>query len=216
MKSDKDFDLRKSLLLYAVTDRHWTGEKTLYQQTEEAILGGTTFLQIREKELNEADFEKEALELQALCKKYKIPFIVNDNVELAKKIDADGVHVGQEDMNACKVRELLGPDKILGVSAQTVEEAILAEKQGADYLGVGAVFPTGTKSDAIDVPHQTLKAICKAVKIPVVAIGGITKDNLCQLKGSGIAGISVISAIFAQKDIKAAAEELKKRTLEIL
>ena len=216
MKSDKDFDLRKSLLLYAVTDRHWTGEKTLYQQTEEAILGGTTFLQIREKELNEADFEKEALELQALCKKYKIPFIVNDNVELAKKIDADGVHVGQEDMNACKVRELLGPDKILGVSAQTVEEALLAEKQGADYLGVGAVFPTGTKSDAIDVPHQTLKAICKAVKIPVVAIGGITKDNLCQLKGSGIAGISVISAIFAQKDIKAAAEELKKRTLEIL
>ena len=216
MKSDKDFDLRKSLLLYAVTDRHWTGEKTLYQQTEEAILGGTTFLQIREKELNEADFEKEALELQALCKKYKIPFIVNDNVELAKKIDADGVHVGQEDMNACKVRELLGPDKILGVSAQTVEEAILAEKQGADYLGVGAVFPTGSKSDAIDVSHETLKAICKAVKIPVVAIGGITKDNLCQLKGSGIAGISVISAIFAQKDIKAAAEDLKKRTLEIL
>ena len=216
MKSDKDFDLRKSLLLYAVTDRHWTGEKTLYQQTEEAILGGTTFLQIREKELNEADFEKEALELQALCKKHKIPFIVNDNVELAKKIDADGVHVGQEDMNACKVRELLGPNKILGVSAQTVEEAILAEKQGADYLGVGAVFPTGSKSDAIDVSHETLKAICKAVKIPVVAIGGITKDNLCQLKGSGIAGISVISAIFAQKDIKAAAEELKKRTLEIL
>ena len=216
MKSDKDLDLRKSLLLYAVTDRHWTGEKTLYQQTEEAILGGTTFLQIREKELNEADFEKEALELQALCKKYKIPFIVNDNVELAKKIDADGVHVGQEDMNACKVRELLGSDKILGVSAQTVEEAILAEKQGADYLGVGAVFPTGSKSDAIDVSYETLKAICKAVKIPVVAIGGITKDNLCQLKGSGIAGISVISAIFAQKDIKAAAEDLKKRTLEIL
>ena len=216
MKSDKDLDLRKSLLLYAVTDRHWTGEKTLYQQTEEAILGGTTFLQIREKELNEADFEKEALELQALCKKYKIPFIVNDNVELAKKIDADGVHVGQEDMNACKVRELLGPDKILGVSAQTVEEAILAEKQGADYLGVGAVFPTGSKSDAIDVSYETLKAICKAVKIPVVAIGGITKDNLCQLKGSGIAGISVISAIFAQKDIKEAAEDLKKRTLEIL
>ena len=216
MKSDKDLDLRKSLLLYAVTDRHWTGEKTLYQQTEEAILGGTTFLQIREKELNEADFEKEALELQALCKKHKIPFIVNDNVELAKKIDADGVHVGQEDMNACKVRELLGPDKILGVSAQTVEEAILAEKQGADYLGVGAVFPTGSKSDAIDVPLKTLKAICQAVKIPVVAIGGITKDNLCQLKGGGIAGISVISAIFDQKDIKAAAEDLKKRTLEIL
>ncbi len=216
MKSDKDFDLRKSLVLYAVTDRHWTGEKTLYQQTEEAILGGTTLVQIREKELNDADFEKEALELQSLCKKYKVPFIVNDNVALAKKINADGVHVGQEDMNAFEVRKLLGPDKILGVSAQTVEEAILAEKQGADYLGVGAVFPTGTKSDAIDVSFSTLQAICKAVKIPVVAIGGITKDNLCQLKGSGIAGISVISALFAQKDIKAAAEELKKRTLEIL
>ena len=216
MKSDKDFDLRKSLVLYAVTDRHWTGEKTLYQQTEEAILGGTTLVQIREKELNDADFEKEALELQSLCKKYKVPFIVNDNVALAKKIDADGVHVGQEDMNAFEVRKLLGPDKILGVSAQTVEEAILAEKQGADYLGVGAVFPTGTKSDAIDVSFSTLQAICKAVKIPVVAIGGITKDNLCQLKGSGIAGISVISALFAQKDIKSAAEELKKRTLEIL
>lgn len=216
MKSDKDFDLRKSLVLYAVTDRHWTGEKTLYQQTEEAILGGTTLVQIREKELNDADFEKEALELQSLCKKYKVPFIVNDNVALAKKINADGVHVGQEDMNAFEVRKLLGPDKILGVSAQTVEEAIHAEKQGADYLGVGAVFPTGTKSDAIDVSFSTLQAICKAVKIPVVAIGGITKDNLCQLKGSGIAGISVISALFAQKDIKAAAEELKKRTLEIL
>ena len=216
MKSDKDFDLRKSLVLYAVTDRHWTGEKNLYQQTEEALLGGTTLVQIREKELNDADFEKEALELQSLCKKYKVPFIVNDNVALAKKIDADGVHVGQEDMNAFEVRKLLGPDKILGVSAQTVEEAILAEKQGADYLGVGAVFPTGTKSDAIDVSFSTLQAICKAVKIPVVAIGGITKDNLCQLKGSGIAGISVISALFAQKDIKAAAEELKKRILEIL
>ncbi|MCR5252731.1 MAG: thiamine phosphate synthase [Treponema sp.] len=216
MKSDKDFDLRKSLVLYAVTDRHWTGEKTLYQQTEEAILGGTTLVQIREKELNDADFEKEAIALQSLCKKYKVPFIVNDNVALAKKINADGVHVGQEDMNAFEVRKLLGPDKILGVSAQTVEEAILAEKQGADYLGVGAVFPTGTKSDAIDVSFSTLQAICKAVKIPVVAIGGITKDNLCQLKGSGIAGISVISALFAQKDIKAAAEELKKRTQEIL
>ena len=174
------------------------------------------FVQIREKNLDEQEFEQEAIQLKKLCEKYKIPFVVNDNVQLAKKIDADGVHVGQEDMNACKVRELLGPDKILGVSAQTVEEAILAEKQGADYLGVGAVFPTGSKSDAIDVSYETLKAICKAVKIPVVAIGGITKDNLCQLKGSGIAGISVISAIFAQKDIKAAAEELKKRTLEIL
>lgn len=215
--SKSGFDLPSALLLYAVTDRHWTSrEKSLLEQTTDALRGGATMVQIREKDLNEADFEKEALELQNLCRIFKVPFIVNDNVALAKKIDADGVHVGQDDMNALEVRKLLGPDKIVGVSAQTVEEALLAEKEGADYLGVGAVFPTGSKSDAIDVPHETLKAICSAVKIPVVAIGGITKDNLCQLKGSGIAGISVISALYAQKDIKAAAEELVKRTREII
>ena len=215
MKSD-NFALRSALLLYAVTDRHWTGEKNLLEQTRDALNGGASMVQIREKDLDEADFEKEALELKNLCKEFHVPFIVNDNVALAKKIDADGVHVGQDDMNALEVRKILGPDKIVGVSAQTVEEALLAEKEGADYLGVGAVFPTGSKSDAIDVPHETLKAICSAVKIPVVAIGGITKDNLCQLKGSGIAGISVISALYAQKDIKASAEELVKRTREII
>ena len=173
-------------------------------------------VQIREKELGDAEFEKEALELQNLCKTFNVPFIVNDNVKLAVKIGADGVHVGQDDMNVIEARKLLGEEKIVGVSAQTVEEAILAEKQGADYLGVGAVFPTGSKLDAIEVPHETLKAICSAVKIPVVAIGGITKDNLGELKGTGIAGISVISALYAQKDIKAAAEDLKKRTSEML
>ncbi|MBQ1795143.1 MAG: thiamine phosphate synthase, partial [Treponema sp.] len=131
-------------------------------------------------------------------------------------IGADGVHVGQDDMNVEEARRLIGKDKILGVSAQTVEEAVLAEKQGADYLGVGAVFPTGSKFDAIEVPHETLKEICRAVKIPVVAIGGITKDNLEELKGSGIAGISVISAIFAKKNIREATEDLKERTLEML
>ena len=216
MKSDSSFDLRSSLVLYAVTDRHWTGEKTLLQQTEEAICGGTTLVQIREKDLNDSEFEKEALELQSLCKKYSVPFIVNDNVCLAEKIDADGVHVGQDDMNVREVRKILGEGKIIGVSAQNVEEAVSAERDGADYLGVGAVFPTGSKADAIEVPLETLKAICSAVKIPVVAIGGISKDNLTDLKGSGIAGISVISAIFAQKNIKEAAEELKKRTLEML
>ena len=216
MKSDSSFDLRSSLVLYAVTDRHWTGEKTLLQQTEEAICGGTTLVQIREKDLNDSEFEKEALELQSLCKKYSVPFIVNDNVRLAEKIDADGVHVGQDDMNVREVRKILGEGKIIGVSAQNVEEAVSAERDGADYLGVGAVFPTGSKADAIEVPLETLKAICSAVKIPVVAIGGISKDNLTDLKGSGIAGISVISAIFAQKNIKEAAEELKKRTLEML
>lgn len=209
-------NLRASLLLYAVTDRHWTGEKTLSQQVEETLKGGATFLQIREKNLNEADFEQEALELQNLCKKFNIPFIVNDNVMLAKKINADGVHIGQEDMNVEEARKILGSEKIIGVSAQTVSEAVLAEKQGADYLGVGAVFPTGSKADAIEVPHETLKSICKAVKIPVVAIGGITKDNVFELKGSGIAGISVISAIFAQKNIEEATRELKNRVKKII
>lgn len=204
-------------MLYAVTDRRWTdAQESLLSQTEKAIQGGTTFVQIREKNLGEADFEKEARELKSLCAKYKIPFVVNDNVLLAKKIDADGVHVGQDDMSAKKAREILGEDKIVGVSAQTVEEALLAEKDGADYLGVGAVFPTGSKDDAVEVPFETLKAICSAVKIPVVAIGGITRENVEKLKGSGICGISVISAIFGQKDIKSAASELKKRTEEIL
>ncbi len=209
MKSD-------SLVLYAVTDRHWTGEKPLSEQVKEALEGGATMLQIREKTLSEAEFEKEALELQKICRDFNVPFIVNDNVALAARIGADGVHVGQDDMNVEEARRLIGKDKILGVSAQTVEEAVLAEKQGADYLGVGAVFPTGSKFDAIEVPHETLKEICRAVKIPVVAIGGITKDNLEELKGSGIAGISVISAIFAKKNIREATQDLKERTLEML
>lgn len=209
-------ELTKSLLVYAVTDRHWVGEKNLIQQTEDALEGGATFVQIREKDLDEISFESEAEELKALCKKYKVPFVVNDNVELAKRIDADGVHVGQSDMNAVDVRSLLGPDKILGVSAQTVEEAILAEKQGADYLGVGAVFPTGSKDDAIEVPHETLKAICEAVSIPVVAIGGISTANVNQLKGSGICGVAVISAIYGQKDIKAATVALRNEVQKIL
>ncbi len=208
--------LKKSLLLYAVTDRHWTGEKTLLEQTEEAIKGGATFIQIREKNLNEQDFEEEALQLKKLCGKYRIPFVVNDNVRLAKKIDADGVHIGQDDMTLPEARKILGGQKIIGVSAQTVQEAVLAETQGADYLGVGAVFQTGSKDDAVEVPLETLKEICKAVKIPVVAIGGITKDNVSGLKDSGICGISVISAIFAQKDITAATEELKKRVENLL
>ena len=209
MKSD-------SLVLYAVTDRHWTGEKPLSEQVKEALEGGATMLQIREKTLSESEFEKEALELQKICRDFNVPFIVNDNVALAARIGADGVHVGQDDMNVEEARRLIGKDKILGVSAQTVEDAVLAEKQGADYLGVGAVFPTGSKFDAIEVPHETLKEICRAVKIPVVAIGGITKDNLEELKGSGIAGISVISAIFAKKNIREATQDLKERTLEML
>lgn len=199
----------KELLLYAVTDRHWLGEETLYDQVKKALDGGVTFVQLREKNLDREVFLAEAKEIQKLCKEYGVPFVVNDEVSIAKDIDADGVHVGQSDMEAMDVRKILGPDKIIGVSAQTVEQAIIAEKHGADYLGVGAVFTTGSKDDADDVSHETLKAICEAVSIPVIAIGGITKDNVAELAGSGICGVAVISAIFGQKDIQKATEELK-------
>lgn len=207
---------QKDLTLYAITDRHWLNGQTLKSQVEKALKGGATMIQIREKDLNEKDFLLEAEELLALCRSYNVPFIVNDNVELAVKIGADGVHVGQSDMNARDVRALIGNDKILGVSTQTVEQALFAQECGADYLGVGAVFPTGSKDDAEVLDRKTLMDICKAVSIPVVAIGGITKDNVRELKETGIAGISVISAIFAQKDIQNATAELLKRTEEIL
>jgi len=203
MKSD-------NLLLYAVTDRSWLNGKSLASQVEEALKGGVTMLQLREKKLSEELFYKEALEIQKICCYYQVPFLINDNVELACRINADGVHVGQSDMEALQVRKIIGKDKILGVSAQTVEQAVLAEKQGADYLGVGAVFPTKSKSDADAVEFKTLKEICQAVSIPVIAIGGITKENLFQLSDTGICGIAVISAIFAQKEIADAARQLKK------
>ena len=205
-----------SLLLYAVTDRSWLHGQTLYAQAEQALQGGATFLQLREKELDEAHFQEEAIALKALCKQYGVPFVLDDNVALAVATDADGVHVGQSDMAAGKVRALIGPDKILGVSAQTVEDALLAEREGADYLGVGAVFPTGTKTDANAVSYDTLREICAAVSIPVIAIGGITRDNVTELSGSGICGIAVISAIFAQKDIVSATKDLKEQTLRML
>lgn len=207
---------KKELMLYAVTDRHWLGDETLYDQVKKALDGGATFVQLREKKLDREDFLAEALEIQKLCKKYGVPFVINDEVSIAKDIDADGVHVGQSDMEAMDVRKVLGPDKILGVSAQTVEQAIIAEKHGADYLGVGAVFATGSKDDADDVSHETLKAICEAVSIPVIAIGGITKDNMSELAGSGICGVAVISAIFGQNDIKKATEDLKASVEKML
>ena len=206
----------EDLLLYAVTDRHWTGNETLYQQVEKALKGGATFIQLREKNLDEDSFLKEAYEIQKLCKEYKVPFVINDNVDIAVKINADGAHVGQSDMEALDVRAKLGSDKIIGVSAQTVEQALLAEKHGADYLGVGAVFPTGSKDDAGDVSHETLKAICDAVNIPVIAIGGITYDNVTELSGTGIVGIAVISAIFGAGDIEKAAHDLKIKTKQAL
>jgi len=211
MKCDK-----KSLLLYAVTDRAWLNDETLYEQVEKAIKGGVTFVQLREKKLDEKSFLDEALQIQKLCRRYNIPFIINDNVEIARKINADGVHVGQRDMKAGNVRAILGEDKILGVSAQTVEQAILAEKEGADYLGVGAVFPTGSKLDADDVSYETLKEICDAVSIPVVAIGGISAGNVSKLENSGISGIAVISAIFGAEDIQSATKDLKEMTEKVV
>lgn len=209
MKCDKE-----NLLLYAVTDRSWLNGQTLYEQVEQALEGGATFVQLREKELNEEHFLEEAREMKELCRKYNVPFVINDNVDIALTMDADGVHVGQSDMEAGDVRAKLGPDKIIGVSAQTVEQALLAQNHGADYLGVGAVFPTGSKADASEVSHDTLREICQAVDIPVIAIGGIGKNNVKELSGSGICGVAVISAIFAQKDIKVATEELKEAVRE--
>lgn len=211
MKLDK-----KELLLYAVTDRHWLGGRSLADDVRKSLDGGATFIQLREKNLGHAEFLNEAIEIQKLCREYGVPFVINDDVELAKEINADGVHVGQSDMEALDVRAKLGDDKIIGVSAQTVEQAMLAEKHGADYIGVGAVFPTASKDDADAVSFETLSAICKAVKIPVIAIGGITEENLCKLGNSGICGIAVISAIYAKPDIEDAARRLKSATEDML
>lgn len=207
---------KENLLLYAVTDRTWLNGDTLYSQVEKALKGGATFLQLREKSLGEDAFLAEALELKALCHQYQVPFVINDNVDIALAMDADGVHVGQSDMEAGDVRAKLGPDKIIGVSADTVQQAVLAEKHGADYLGVGAVFSTGTKLDAGAVSFETLQEICQAVSIPVIAIGGISQDNLCQLSGSGIVGVAVVSAIFAQNDIVSATRALKDEALKMV
>lgn len=205
MKLDK-----KDLLLYAITDRSWLKEKTLACQVEEALKGGVTFLQLREKDLDRDSFKKEALQIQKLCQKYHVPFIINDDVELAKEIHADGVHIGQNDCELIKAREVLGKDKIIGVSAHNLEEARKAYENGADYLGVGAIFATDTKKDASHVSFAMLKDICTNVDIPVVAIGGISDNNMIQLTGSGIAGIAVISAIFAKENIEQATKRLKE------
>lgn len=206
---------KESMLLYAVTDRSWTGEQTLEQQVEAALKGGITFLQLREKRLKQEEFLEEARRIKALAASYQIPFVINDNVDIAAAIDADGVHVGQEDMEAGQVREKLGPSKIIGVSAHTVEEAVRAEKMGADYLGVGAVFATATKGDAKVLKREELKAICQAVSIPVVAIGGIKEENLEELKGSGVSGVAVVSGIFGAEDITEACRRLLDRSKEM-
>ena len=228
-----DIKDKKYLALYGVTDRWWVKQKLekagvpvtddalregLLEDTKAALDGGMTYVQMREKgdPMTEDELLTEALALKALCEEYGVPFVIDDDVELAVKCGADGVHVGQSDMACVEARKALGSAKVVGVSAQTVEQAIQAEKDGADYLGVGAVFPTGSKDDADDVSHDTVKAICEAVSIPVIAIGGISRDNVGQLAGLGLDGIAVISAIYASDDIKAATEDLKAKTVAAL
>ena len=201
---------KKTMLLYAVTDRAWTGKQTLYQQVECALKGGVTCVQLREKDLPEAEFLAEAREIGALCRSCGVPFIINDNVEIALACGADGVHVGQSDMEAGRVRAAVGEGMMIGVSARTVEEALTAQRAGADYLGVGAVFSTSTKLDAEAVSRQTLRDICAAVDIPVTAIGGISKDNILELSGTGIDGVALVSAIFSAEDIEGTCRELKE------
>ncbi len=200
---------QKDLLLYAVTDRAWLGDGTLTGQVEQAILGGVSFVQLREKTLPHDAFLAEAIRMKALCGRYGVPLVINDSAEIALASGADGVHVGQHDMGVREARKMLGPDKIIGASARTVEQALLAEQNGADYLGVGAAFPTGSKADAVEVSHGTIRAICQAVRIPVVAIGGICAENVRQLAGLGVCGVAVISAIFAKADVRRAAVELR-------
>lgn len=200
---------KKDMRLYAVTDRTWLNGESLCSQVEKALIGGATFVQLREKNLDRDIFLDEARQLKTLCRKYGVPFVINDDVEIARLAGADGVHLGQGDMSAAEARNILGDNKIIGVSARTVEQALRAQKMGADYLGTGAVFPTGSKSDAEVCGVSSLKAVCDAVDIPVVAIGGINESNVLQLKGSGADGVAVISAIFAKSDIASAAKRLR-------
>ena len=211
MKCDKE-----TMLLYAVTDRAWVGKQSLYEQVEAALKGGVTCVQLREKELSEDEFLEEAIEIAALCKQYKVPFFINDNVEIAIKCKADGIHVGQEDMLATQVRQKVGEDMMLGVSVHSVEEAIEAVKNGADCLGVGAMFSTSTKTDVDVLPKEVLKAICEAVDVPVVAIGGISKANILELSGTSVDGVALVSAIFAAEDIESECCMLKEMSKEMV
>ena len=211
MKCDKQY-----MRLYAVTDRAWVGKQTLYEQVEAALKGGVTCVQLREKELSEEDFLAEAKEIKALCSRYHVPFFINDNVDIAIKCQADGVHVGQEDMKASDVRSKVGDQMIIGVSAHSVEEAVEAVKNGADCLGVGAMFATSTKADASVLPKETLRAICEAVDVPVVAIGGIGESNILELAGTGADGVALVSAIFGAADIEAQCRKLRALSEEMV
>ena len=205
MKCDKNM-----MLLYVVTDRGWTGKQSLYEQVESALKGGATCVQLREKVLGDEEFLEEALKISALCKQYGAPFFINDNVDIAIRCKADGIHVGQEDMSAAQVRQKVGNDMMIGVSVHSVWEALEAVKNGADYLGVGAMFSTSTKKDVDVLSMETLRDICAAVDLPVVAIGGINKTNISRLAGSGVNGVALVSAVFAAEDIESECRLLRK------
>lgn len=210
-------EIRRAMLLYAVTDRSWLREgESLSGVCREVLKGGATFLQIREKDLEEVSLEEEARELKELCAEFRVPFVVNDSVEIALKIQADGVHVGQSDIKGRDIRAMIGPDRILGISAGTPEEAAAAEKAGADYIGVGAVFGTSTKKDARSLSVDALREIRNSVSIPIVAIGGIQPSNLMELTGTGVDGVAVVSAIFAAEHPGEAAENLRKLAEEMV
>ena len=200
--------IRKSMLVYAVTDRAWLNGRTLAECVQQAVDGGATFVQLREKDASHDEIVRLANELLPICRKAGVPFVIDDEVEIALEVGADGIHVGQDDMACERARAMLGPDAIVGVSAQTVEQALAAQAAGADYLGVGALIPTPTKPDAVDVTFDELRAICDAVDIPVVGIGGLNARTVAQLKGSHVDGAAVVSAVFAAEDCKAAACEL--------
>lgn len=207
---------KKMLLLYAVTDRAWVGKQTLLEQIEDALKGGATIIQLREKKLDEDSFVEEAILVRDLCHKYNVPLIINDNVAVALKSGADGVHVGIEDAPVEEIRKGVSADFIIGATCKTVEQAKIAEAAGADYMGVGAVFSSPTKTNAVRITNDQLREIVSSVSIPAVAIGGISYDNVCEIKGSSVSGVAVVSAIFGAEDIEKATALLKKRAKAVV
>ncbi len=207
---------KESLRLYAVTDRSWLHSRSLAEDVEKALKSGVTLLQLREKNMSLEDFIKSAEQIKPICQKYNVPLIINDNIEVAKAVDADGIHIGQDDMSAHEARKILGNNKIIGVTAKTIPQAQKAESDGADYLGSGAIFGTTTKGNAKKMDIETLRSITGSVSIPVVAIGGITNENILKLADTGIAGVAVVSGIFAQSDINKAVLDLYRKTGEII
>lgn len=216
MKPFTDEQIKNAMCLYAVSDSMWLNGRTLPEVIRESLEGGATFMQIREKNLPYDEFLALAKEVKKVTDEFRVPYVVNDEVEIAKAIDADGVHIGQSDKALVDARKILGPDKIIGVSAQTVEQAVEAQKNGADYLGVGSIFTTSTKLDADDVSLETLRAICDAVSIPVVAIGGIKEDNILDLKGTNVDGVAIVSGIFGAENIKEATSKLLAISKELV